>query len=162
MAVPTFHCLGIYWSPEGGEAEKSAGEVPRGRPAGLARRPADALQPDPGWKNPGKKTPECKADYRGSIVNLKPGTTYEIALTLEGTETRTSLKAATWNENFPSHRPSKCQTASYPQVNKSGTPEGYVLYDGTGGTIDSGNNSDDRHRGQRQLTSSSAASPSKT
>ena len=27
---------------------------------------------------------ECKADYRGSIVNLKPATSYDIVLTLEG------------------------------------------------------------------------------
>ena len=135
-SVPTFHCLGIYWSPENGQAGKNvlvkfreAGE--KTWHDGLAMR-----------YNP-VKSPECKGDYRGSIVNLKPGTSYEIALTLEGTDIRTSLKAATWNEKFPVASTVKCQSgASTLAVNESGTPEGYILYDGTGCVIDCANKSE--------------------
>ena len=88
IAVPTFHCLGVYWSPENGEAGKRV--LVKFRAAG-ERTWHDGL---PMRYNP-VDTPECKGDYRGSIVNLKPGTTYDIALALEGTEIHTSLKAAT-------------------------------------------------------------------
>ena len=134
--VPTFHCLGIYWSPENGAAGKKVLVTFRevGQQSwheGLPMR-----------YNP-VKTPECKGDYRGSIVNLTPGTTYEIALALEGTDVRTSLKAATWSETFPVASTVKVPSgATTLMVNKSGTPEGYVLYDGTGSVIDCGNKSD--------------------
>jgi len=132
-AVPTFHCLGIYWSPEDGEAGKKV--LVKFRAAG-EQAWRDGL---PMRYNP-VKTDECKGDYRGSIVNLKPGTAYEIALTLEGTDTRTSLNAATWKEKFPVASTIKCQSGDKTlTVNKSGTPQGYILYDGAGCTIDGAN-----------------------
>jgi hypothetical protein len=134
--VPTFHCLSIYWSPEKGEAGKKV--LVKFRAAG-EKTWRDGL---PMRYNP-VKTPECKGDYRGSIVNLKPGTAYEIALTLEGTETNTSLKASTWDETFPVASTVKCQSgADTLSVKKSGSPQGYVLYDGTGCVIDGANKSD--------------------
>src|SRR5690242_16824646 len=72
-AVPTFHCLSIYWSPPGGQAEKKV--LLKFRRAG-EQAWHDAL---PMRYNP-VNTDECKADYRGSIVNLTPGTAYEISL----------------------------------------------------------------------------------
>src|SRR3954447_21397380 len=137
-SVSTFHCLSIYWSPEKGEAGKKV--LVKFREASAAENKwHEGL---PMRYNP-VKTPECKADYRGSIVNLKPGTTYEIALTLEGTETQTLLKAATWSEQFPIASTIKCESGAQTlAVKKSGTPEGYVLYDGTGCVIDAGNKSD--------------------
>src|SRR5690349_8763588 len=74
--VPTFHCLSIYWSPEAGQAGKKVLVKFR---AVAERAWHDGL---PMRFNP-VKSPECKGDYRGSIVNLTPGTAYEIALTLE-------------------------------------------------------------------------------
>src|SRR5438045_3938001 len=137
-SVSTFHCLSIYWSPEKGDAGKKV--LVKFREAGTGENK---------WRgglpmryNP-VKTPECKADYRGSIVNLKPGTTYEIALTLEGTNNQTLLKAATWNDQFPVASTLKCQSSDATlTVKESGTAEGYVLYDGTGCVIDSSNKSD--------------------
>ena len=73
MLVPTFHCIGVYWSPDGGGADRDV--LVKYRPAGrkewrmglpLRHHPVD--------------TPECKADYRGSLVNLTPGTSYDIVL----------------------------------------------------------------------------------
>src|ERR1035437_3429055 len=138
LTVPTFHCLSVYWSPEKGEAAKQV--LIKFREAnekawheGLPMR----YNPINDWKHPGQKTPECKGDYRGSIVNLKPGTNYEIALTLEGTDIRTALKAGTWSEQFPVSSTVKCESSDKTlAITKSGTADGYVLYDGTGATID--------------------------
>jgi hypothetical protein len=135
-SVSTFHCLSIYWSPENGEAGKKVLVKFRESTQKTWR---DGL---PMRFNP-VKTSECKGDYRGSIVNLKPATSYEIALTLEGTNIRTTLQASTWNEKFPIASTIKGEnTATTLNVAKSGTPEGYVLYDGTGCVIDTENKAD--------------------
>ena len=136
MSVPTFHCLGIYWSPEQGCAEKTV--FVQYRQSGQDRW-LDGL---PMRYNP-VESPECKADYRGSIVNLNPGTKYEVALKLEGTDIRTVLEAATWSEQFPVASVVKENSRdSTLNIEKSGTPQGYVLYDGSNCTIDTQNNED--------------------
>jgi hypothetical protein len=135
-SVSTFHCLSLYWSPKGGQAGRQ-----------VMVRYRQAAEPD--WHeglamryNP-VKTPECKADYRGSIVNLKPGTAYEVSLSLQGTDVHTSLTASTWAQQFPVASTVHCKSgATTLIVNKSGTPDGYVLYDGAGCVIDCGNNAD--------------------
>ncbi len=134
--LSTFHCLGIYWSPENGAAGKKV--LVKFREIGQAAwREGLPMRYNP------VKTPECKGDYRGSIVNLTPGATYEVALALEGTAVRTSLKAATWSEKFPVASTVKvASSATTLMVNKSGTADGYVLYDGTGSIIDCANKSD--------------------
>jgi hypothetical protein len=137
-AVPTFHCLSIYWSPAGGDANKKVLVQFREKNAPAAQW-RDAL---PMRYNP-VKTPECKGDYRGSIVNLTPNTAYDINLTLEGTDTKTSLTATTWNENFPIASTVKVASQNKTvTIDKSGTADGYILYDGTGATIDTNNQSD--------------------
>jgi len=95
LAIPTFHCLGLYWSPPGGAADKPA--LVRYRQRGAAT-----------WKeglpmryHPIPNTEEDLADYRGSIVNLAPGTAYEIQLTLSGTQTMANFTATTWSVSFP-------------------------------------------------------------
>src|SRR5438874_13712905 len=80
LCIPTFHCLGIYWSPEGGTAEKNVLVKYR------ANDQKDWREALPMRYNP-IKTPECKGTYRGSIVNLLPDTHYEISLSLENTQT---------------------------------------------------------------------------
>ncbi|MBN1444213.1 MAG: hypothetical protein JXA90_15990, partial [Planctomycetes bacterium] len=136
FAVPTFHCLGLYWSPEGGGPAKQV--LVRYRASGEDRwRQGLPMRHHP------VGTPECKADYRGSIVHLKPGTRYEIALELEGTEVRSVLEASTWSESFPVAAVVKVESRDRTlEIDKSGTPEGYVLHDGTGCTIDTGNRDD--------------------
>jgi hypothetical protein len=142
--VPTFHCLSIYWSPEGGEANKKV--FVKFREAGqTAWRDGLSMRYNPinDWNHPGSKTPESKGDYRGSIVNLKPNTHYEVALTLAGTDTATIAKAATWNEKFPIASTVKCDSSnSTLEITNSGTPDGYILYDGAGATIDTANKAD--------------------
>jgi len=131
FAIPTFHCLGLYWSPPGGTRDKAVSV--RYRKEGAAD-----------WKealsmryNPIPAAEECLADYRGSIVELSPATTYEVQLTLAGTSTSTTFTAATWSEQFPVGEVVKVGDGDKPLViNQSGTPGAYRVYDGKGATID--------------------------
>jgi hypothetical protein len=60
--VPTFHCLSLYWSPERGQAGKQV--------LVKFRQLAEPTWHDalPMRYNP-VKSPECKADYRGSMTD---------------------------------------------------------------------------------------------
>src|SRR4051812_39899943 len=71
FAIPTFHCLGLYWSPPGGAADKPV--LVRYRPQGASEW-QEAL---PMRYHPIAGTDEDLTDYRGSIVHLSPGTSYE-------------------------------------------------------------------------------------
>ncbi|MEX0777658.1 MAG: right-handed parallel beta-helix repeat-containing protein [Phycisphaeraceae bacterium] len=135
-SVSTFHCLSLYWSPENGDAATKV--LVKYRAAGQkAWRQGLPMRHNP------VQTPECKGNYRGSIVNLQPGTAYEIALTLEGTDIHTTLNASTWREEFPIASTVKAQSGGRTLVvSKSGTPSGYVLYDGIGVVIDGQNQVD--------------------
>jgi len=136
-AVSTFHCIGVYWSPQGGSADKDV--LVDYRPNGTS----EWLQALSMRYNPISTTTEDKADYRGSIVNLTPDTEYEIHLTLEGTPATRTLEARTWSEDFPIGATVKVdnQSGRY-DITVSGTPDAYLLYDGTGSTINVNNNSD--------------------
>lgn len=131
LAIPTFHCLGLYWSPPGGAAGKDV--LVRYRHPGAAE-----------WKeglpmryNPIPNTDEDLADYRGSIVHLAPATRYEVRLTLAGTPTSASLTASTWSEDFPIGQTVRVGGRDTPvAITDSGTPEAWRLYDGRGATID--------------------------
>jgi len=72
LAIPTFHCLGLYWSPPGGAADRAV--AIRFRRQGTS----DWNEALPMRYNPIPDTDEDLADYRGSIVHLAPATTYEI------------------------------------------------------------------------------------
>ena len=130
IAIPTFHCLGLYWSPPGGAADKEV----------QVRYRRQGASP---WKeglpmryNPIPKTDEDLTDYRGSIVNLVPATTYEVQLTLVGTATRTNLNATTWSEDFPAGETVRVGDRDTPlAITESGTPTAWRVYDGRGATI---------------------------
>ena len=116
-AVPTFESIGVYW-PLAGEAQHDGDCAIEFRPKG-----EDAWRSGlPLWHD--RDASEC----RGSIVGLRPGTTYELKLSRAG-ETET-LEARTWSESFPVGR-----TVTLPEfsgatlrITQSGTPDGYVLY----------------------------------
>ena len=131
LAIPTFHCLGLYWSPPGGSADREV--LVRYRPQGAAHC-SDAL---PMRYHPIPGTDEDLADYRGSIVNLAPGATYEVQLTLAGTSTTAPLTATTWSEDFPVGETVRVLDRDTPlAITASGTPEAYRVYDGRDATID--------------------------
>ena len=91
---------------------------------------ADAYNPIPG-------TDEDLTDYRGSIVHLTPGTTYEIQLTLNRTTTTARLTGRTWSEVFPVGETIRLGNRGTPlKITDSGAPGAYRLYDGRGATID--------------------------
>ena len=87
--------------------------------------------------------------FRGSIVHLKPGTTYKIRLRYEdrdgGSGTK-PLEAATWSESFPEGDVSDIADRSTTlTINESGTATAYRVYRGAKGqttTLDCGNQRD--------------------
>ena len=98
FAIPTFHCLGVYWSPPGGAPGKDV-QVRYRRQGGA--RWNDAL-PMRFYPIPG--TDLDLTDYRGSIVYLSPATTYEVELTLAGTPTTAPRPPRRGARCFPSGR----------------------------------------------------------
>jgi len=131
FVIPTFHCLGLYWSPPGGAADKEVQVRYRRQGA------TDWKDAMPMRYNPIPKTDEDLADYRGSIVHLTPATTYEVQLTLAGTQTSTNFTAMTWSENFPVGETVRVGDHDTPlAITESGTPAAWRVYDGRGATID--------------------------
>jgi hypothetical protein len=130
-AIATFHCLGLYWSPPHGSADRQV-EV-RYRRQGEA----DWNVALPMRYHPIPETDAELSDYRGSIVNLQPGTSYEVELTLAGSTTEARLTATTWREDFPVGDTIHVADRDTPlAITESGTPEAYRVYDGRGATID--------------------------
>lgn len=131
FAVPTFHCLGLYWSPEKGTAGRDVSVRYR-------RKGTDTWNDGlPMRYNAIAETDEDLADYRGSIVHLAPATTYEIELQLAGTATSTRLTATTWSEEFPVGDTVRVSDRDTPlAITDSGKPHAWRVYDGRGATID--------------------------
>jgi len=127
VVVPTFNCFSIYWSPQGGGADRAC--AVHYRVAG-SHEWREAL---PLWFD------ARNGEYRGSIVDLSPDTSYEVELRLGGAAR--VVKTRTWSERFP-----VAKTIPLPEhsdrplvIEQSGTPQGYVLYTfakGKAATID--------------------------
>jgi hypothetical protein len=123
-AVPTFHCIGLSWSPLGGSRDNVC-QV-RYRPGGSTAW-KEAL---PLWYDD-RTVAEYPRGYRGSIVNLVPGTAYEIKLKLSKTGTEKDLTAKTWSQEFPIAETVYLPAGTTHQtfaITESGTPDGYILY----------------------------------
>jgi len=131
VSVSTFHSIGLYWTPDAGAPDKMVHLRYRESDTDIWFNGHDMRY------NPISGTDLDLADYRGSIVHLRPGVTYDIELTLDdGTEQKT-ITASTWSEEFPVARTIQVPSGSEQlDITESGSPEGYVLYDGTGSTID--------------------------
>ncbi|HEY3145709.1 MAG TPA: hypothetical protein VGJ75_05130 [Dongiaceae bacterium] len=119
-AVSTFESIGVYWRsnvPPSGTDDGDCRIEFRAKGTGKWR---EGL---PLWYD------AKGSEYRGSLVGLQPGTTYEIRLTL-GNGTSETLEAATWSEHPPIaktvHLPEFSDQTL--QITQSGTPDGYVLY----------------------------------
>jgi hypothetical protein len=137
--VPTFNCLGIYWKPANGAADKAVAVAYR--PAGQGEwREALPLWFDAA-DHQAEGAPHAK-EYRGSIVNLKPDTSYEVRLTLAGTEP-VVITTKTWSEQFKIARtvtlPADPNEAVVIKEGGSAT-DGYVLYTVPEGAIWDGGN----------------------
>jgi hypothetical protein len=133
-AVATFHSLGLYWSPPDGAAKREGGVRFRLRGASTWRTG------HPLWFD------DRNNEYRGSLVNLDPGASYDVELSLAEGSTAT-LTATTWSETFPIG-----ETITLPErstetlrIAHGGTAKGYVLYTsapGKSAVIDVENRSD--------------------
>jgi hypothetical protein len=126
QAVPTFHCIGLYWSPPDGAPENAC--VVKYRRAGSG----EWKQALPLWfdaRQVQELPVEHHRQYRGSIVNLTAGTSYEIELSLQRTQRRTGLQTQTWDEYFPVGATVTVSDDRMPLVvDRSGSPQGYILY----------------------------------
>ncbi len=116
-AVSTFHSLGLYWSPAGG-GESNAARV-EFRKSGSA----DWRQGLDLWFD------ARNGEYRGSLVELEPGSAYEIKLSLQSGSQET-LSAQTWSETFPIKRTVEVQPGKRLVIRPedSGDAKGYVLF----------------------------------
>ena len=117
-AVCTFASIGLYWTPDGGADDK---------PCRVRYRAIG----EPAWREALPLWFDKRiGEYRGSIVQLPSGTTYDVRLELAGGGPSTELKAATWSETFPVARtvPVDDMTGKTLTVDQSGTAAGYVLY----------------------------------
>jgi MYXO-CTERM domain-containing protein len=130
-AVATFHSVGLYWTPDsGGQADRYV-QV-RFREDGGEWRDGLAMR-----YNPIADTDEDRAEYRGSIVHLKPGTDYEVQLSLDDTSETSTVLVSTWSEQFPEGTVVPVDDSSAMlEITESGTETGYRVYDGQGATID--------------------------
>jgi hypothetical protein len=118
LFVATFESIGLYWKPP---ADPGPSGCPvRYRKAGDSSSWKDGL---PLWYD--ARNREC----RGSLVQLSPGTKYEIEVGGK------AIVASTWSEKFPIARTVKPVPR---EIREGGTRDGYVLYDGTGQTIEGG------------------------
>jgi ribosomal protein L14 len=125
--VATFHSIGLYWSGSGGSASTVCNVQYRVAGSGSAYKNGYPLVFDS--RGVGGRPAN---EYRGSLVNLTPGTTYEIVLTA-GSATNT-VTVATWSENFPVG--STTTLSSSTTISTSGTSSAYRVYTGSinGGT----------------------------
>lgn len=127
-AVATFESLGLYWKAPANPG--GAGCQIRYRKTGET-----AWKPGlPMWYD--TRNSEC----RGSLVQLTPGTDYEVQFSLPGQQPVAQLAARTWAESFPIARTVQLSgTRATPlNITEGGTASGYVLYTGPA-TIDAGN-----------------------
>ncbi|MDP9407254.1 MAG: right-handed parallel beta-helix repeat-containing protein [Actinomycetota bacterium] len=133
--VPTFSSVGVYWSPAGGAASKPVTVAHRALGQAAWTKGQDL------WFD-GRALAGRPAEYRGSIVGLAAGTTYEVQLALPGTTpTIVTQQVRTWAEKFPVATTVELPaTSSKPlDLSRTGSPTGYVLVTGPGGgpaTID--------------------------
>jgi hypothetical protein len=115
--VPTFESLGIYWTPP---ANPGAGGCPlRFRKSGESAW-REAL---PLWFD--ARNGEC----RGSIVQLEPGSAYDISV--GGRQ----VSARTWSERFPVAKIITIANQATVAITEGGSANGYVLYQGAPGAV---------------------------
>ncbi|MDZ4200410.1 MAG: right-handed parallel beta-helix repeat-containing protein [Kiritimatiellia bacterium] len=122
-AVSTFECIGLYWAPDdtaGGDAQVRY------------RQPGEDV-----WR---KGLPLWYAamdgEYRGSLVGLQPGTTYEIELTLSS-GSKASLTTSTRDERLPIGKTTHLPGGEMDQplrITESGTADAWHLVTPTPGT----------------------------
>src|SRR5690242_1420960 len=88
-AVPTYEAVGLYWSAPG--ANSATGCEVRFRPSGSSA-----------WTQGLNLWFDAAANQcRGSLVNLTPGTAYEVQLNLPGAAPSKGVSFSTWSNTVP-------------------------------------------------------------
>jgi len=136
-AIPTFHCLSLYWDPPDGAANVACNVEYRAAGETAWRKGLDL------WYAGDVLGDAWDSQYRGSLVGLKPGTGYEVRLTLPSGASST-VAARTWSEAFKVKKTIMVAGGGSMLTTSEGGSEqdGYVVYDGTGATIDVNNGAD--------------------
>ena len=125
-AIPTFESIGLYWSPAEGSSERAV--AVRFRRAGTESWSTG----QPLWFD-ARTSPSpphlAGGEYRGSVVGLSPGTSYDVELSLAGGPT-TVLQVTTWSDVFPVGETVTLPASSAETlvIDRSGNPTGYLLY----------------------------------
>ncbi len=121
--MATYQSISLYWSPEGRSASNAAR---------VNYRELDSIE----WLD-AHDLWYAGSEYRGSIVGLRPGTAYEVALTLASGPSITAI-VTTRDDRFPLKKtiPVSSRTTTLATTEGGSEVDGYVLYDGTGATID--------------------------
>ncbi|HEY4786364.1 MAG TPA: hypothetical protein VIH57_09960, partial [Bacteroidales bacterium] len=91
--VATFNCISIYWKPSGGSSSVTC--KTEYRPTGSSTW---SLAQNLWYDATTYSNHNMVNSYRGSIVNLNPGTQYDIRLTLSSGTTVT-VQETTWSES---------------------------------------------------------------
>jgi hypothetical protein len=122
-AVTTYESAGLYWVAPGGKGDCRV----RYRQAGETEwRIGFDL-----WFD--ARNNEC----RGSVVYLKPATTYEAELGLGNGAYSRSVSFTTWSQRPPVARTIQVRARNDTLViDQGGTPAGYLVYDGGGSVLD--------------------------
>ncbi len=134
-ATPTYQSMGLYLNAAPAPVDSGGARVTF-RPEGSAR-----------WRNGFDLWYDPRnAEYRGSLVQLRPGTRYEIAVSLDDGTTYT-LAARTWPDTKPVAKivPLPALSTSTLTITEGGSPSGYIVYepaDGESAVIDVEKNSD--------------------
>jgi len=128
-AVPTFQSIGLYWTPPSNPGSDGCSVIFRKTGDASFRQGVNM------WYDP------ANAECRGSLVQLDPGTTYEVQIGLPGQAPSASVSATTWSEQFPVAQTITLPAGTLSQplaITQGGTPNGYVVYqaDAAGTTID--------------------------
>jgi hypothetical protein len=80
------------------------------------------------------------AQCRGSLVGLTPNTTYQVELNLPGQAAARGLTFSTWANQRPVAKTIAVNSGSGTfNITEGGSPSGYVVYEGSGATLDGQN-----------------------
>jgi hypothetical protein len=121
--IATFESIGLYWKPPSNPGSAGCDVTYR-------------KQGESAWKNGMAMWYDGRnAECRGSLVNLAPGSTYEVRFAMPGKAPVAQTTVTTWSEQFPIARTVYVSNGSS-QINitEGGSPTGYVLYTPAPGT----------------------------
>src|SRR6185503_448912 len=127
-AVTTYEAAGLYWSNPGAVA--ATGCEVKFHKSGDANWSQGLAM----WFD------AANGECRGSIVGLANGTAYEAQMNLPGQPAAKSVTFTTWSNAMPVASTVKVASGtSTLNITQGGSASGYIVYDGTGSTLDAQN-----------------------